>query len=422
MENFLVEDTLTKKVAPIRMFDILMCFSNAIDLVDPEVSGHHIRVAYISLKIAKEYGLDKKSRDKLVMAACIHDIGSIGLKENHELLNSNRRHAEIGYYHTMQSKIFSRISDIIRYHHKEWVYEKIDIPIESQILHLANKIDACIEKNKYILCQVENIINIIKAKSGIDFNPKIVDSFIRLSEKESFWLYLVSENLSYILNIESRLPRANFSIEDYRELAMWFTYFIDFKSNFTTIHSIGVAESAKIIATKMNLSKKDIQLIEIAGFVHDLGKLAVQNNILEKKGKLSADEFSIIKSHTFYTFNILNSIRQFRLLAKYASYHHEHLDGTGYPFHLKANDIPIGSRILAVADIFTAVAEDRPYRKGMNKDEIIELLNKKGDDKHLDSQIVRITLENFDEIRNKMKKVQELRNEKSKEFWSNLDL
>lgn len=429
MPIFLEENKLVTKVPQIRMFDILMCFSNAIDLVDSEVSGHHIRVAYISLKIAKEYGLQKESIDKLIMAACIHDIGSIGLKERYELLNlnfkNNRRHAEIGYYHTVQSNFFSPVSDIIRYHHKEWSQEqdeKVNIPIESQILHMANKIDTYIEKNKYILYQVDDIANIVKEKSGKEFNPKIVKSFIKLSKKEYFWLYLVSENLPYILNNESKLPKTNFNIEGYRELAMWFTYFIDFRSNFTTIHSMRVAESAKIIAIKMNLSSKDIQLIEIAGFLHDIGKLAVPNSILEKKGKLDSNEFSIIKSHAFYTYKILSSIKQFKTLAKYAAYHHEHLDGTGYPFHIKGKNMPIGSRILAVADVFTAVVEDRPYRKGMSKNEIIELLFKEGNDKHLDSKIVKIAIENFDEIRNKMQNVQEQRNEESKEFWSKVKL
>jgi HD-GYP domain-containing protein (c-di-GMP phosphodiesterase class II) len=112
----------------------------------------------------------------------------------------------------------------------------------------------------------------------------------------------------------------------------------------------------------------------IAGYLHDIGKLAIDNAILEKRGKLVASEFNAIRAHTFFTYRLLSSIRGFETINRWASFHHEKLNGTGYPFHLTEESIPVGSRIMAVADVFTAITEPRPYRKGMGRDQAVSTL------------------------------------------------
>jgi HD-GYP domain-containing protein (c-di-GMP phosphodiesterase class II) len=102
------------------------------------------------------------------------------------------------------------------------------------------------------------------------------------------------------------------------------------------------------------------------------------------------------------------------------SYHHEHLDGKGYPFHIKGKKIKLGARILAVADIFTALAEKRPYRAPMIKEDVINIMAFKGDDKELDSKVVKILLENYDLIDTKRKKSQDMAKQEYKSFWKNI--
>ena len=421
------ELTIAKKVSNINTFDVLMCLSNAIDVVSSTVSGHHIRVAYIAYKIAKQCGLNKGQIDRLVIASCIHDIGSINSEERNEILKpdykSDGMHEEIGYYYTKESKIFNCVSDVIRYHHKEWNYGvggDIKVPIESQIMHLADRIDAYIDKEKTILQQVSGIINKLNERSGEYFNPEHVEAFTVIAKNESFWLYLVSNNISSLLKKDAKLPKLKLNIVDYCDLAKWFSNFIDFRSEFTSIHSMGVAESAKIIAEEMKLMPLEIVLIEISGFLHDIGKLAVSNSILEKNGKLDNVEFSVIKTHSFYTYSILKNVKEFNKIIKYASYHHEHIDGTGYPFHIKGKKMLVGSRILCVADMLTAIFEDRPYRKGMNKDQIIKLLEENGNNKYLDSDIVKITINNIDKIMGKISEVQKQKKIDSDEFWGKI--
>lgn len=151
----------------------------------------------------------------------------------------------------------------------------------------------------------------------------------------------------------------------------------------------------------------------IAGYLHDLGKLAISNKILDKPGRLSEDEFNIIRSHTYYTYHLLEPIAAFQTINQWASYHHEKLDGTGYPFHIEGENIPLGSRVMAVADVFTAITEDRPYRKHMEDDSAKEILKNMVDSGSLDGKVVEILMENFETVNQVCRQTQE---EQSKKY------
>jgi len=138
--------------------------------------------------------------------------------------------------------------------------------------------------------------------------------------------------------------------------------------------------------------------MEVAGNLHDIGKLAIPNSILDKPGKLTKKEMAVMKSHTYYTYFVINTIGGLQQIAEWAAYHHERLDGSGYLFHCMAGELSTGARILMVADIFTALTEDRPYRKGMSKEGIVQILRELSDGCFLDTRIVNLLLENFDEI------------------------
>jgi HD-GYP domain-containing protein (c-di-GMP phosphodiesterase class II) len=121
-----------------------------------------------------------------------------------------------------------------------------------------------------------------------------------------------------------------------------------------------------------------------------------KNCIMIKKKENNNNEYKIIKSHTFYTYYALNPLEDLSDIAKWAAYHHEHLDGSGYPFGLTKEDLPLGSRIMAVADVFTAVTEDRPYRDGLSKEKTKKILSEKVENDHLDSKIVELVFDNYD--------------------------
>jgi len=139
--------------------------------------------------------------------------------------------------------------------------------------------------------------------------------------------------------------------------------------------------------------------MEIAGLLHDLGKLVVPNSILEKPAGLTHAEMAVIKQHTYYTFSILSTIGGLQMIAEWGAYHHERLDGKGYPFRRKAHEMNLGARIMAVSDIFTALAEGRPYRKGMKTENINNILQEQASHGIQDAHIVKLLLENIEEVR-----------------------
>jgi len=126
--------------------------------------------------------------------------------------------------------------------------------------------------------------------------------------------------------------------------------------------------------------------------------LAIPNSILDKPGSLTKEEMSVMKSHTYYTYSVINTIGGLNHIAEWAAYHHERFDGSGYPFHCVAAELSTGARILMVADIFTALAEDRPYRKGMSKDGIVHIIKQFSDHSLLDTRMVNLLFENYSEI------------------------
>ncbi|MGD9475852.1 MAG: HD-GYP domain-containing protein [Eubacteriaceae bacterium] len=149
-----------------------------------------------------------------------------------------------------------------------------------------------------------------------------------------------------------------------------FSRVIDFRSPFTAVHSVGVAVVGSEIGKMCGLDQATCQKIKIAGYLHDLGKLAISNELLEKPAKLSDKEFAMVKAHVYETFILLDRVSGMEEINAIASLHHEKLDGSGYPFKMTAGQLNTEARILAIADIFTALTENRPYRKGMNREAV----------------------------------------------------
>jgi HD-GYP domain-containing protein (c-di-GMP phosphodiesterase class II) len=154
---------------------------------------------------------------------------------------------------------------------------------------------------------------------------------------------------------------------------------IDARHHLTAGHSHRVARYTVGIAREMGLPKKEIEILRVAAFLHDYGKIGIPDSILAKPGKLTEEEYAQMKRHPALTKEILSKIYlsdDYKGIPGLASTHHERLDGSGYPFGLRDGDIPVGGRIMAVADVFDAITSKRDYREGMRYREALELLRK----------------------------------------------
>lgn len=395
--------------------DLVFSISETIDLVNPVLANHHKLVAYISYALGDKLGLTPYEQLELEIAGSLHDIGGLTLIErlaplefDYEDLNF---HSEKGYLLLNKFKPFSNIAKLIRYHHHAWKNGKClgingeTIPFGSHILNLADRISVLVKVgDDNILNQVENIVNIIKTYDTSMFNPIAVKGFLELSHKDSFWL-----DMNYLDQPNYITKKYNFNFlsiteSEFEDFMIVMSHIVDFKSRFTAAHSLTIAACAESLAKLIGFSEDETKMIKYAGYIHDIGKLAIPTEILEKPAPLTKEEFSLMRTHTYHTNRVLEKVRGFDTIREWGALHHEKLNGTGYPFALKDNEIPLGARIMSVADIFTALREKRPYRNPMSKKETINILGNMASSHQIDSKIVNILqthLEKIDMIREK---------------------
>ncbi len=389
--------------------DIVLSLASAIDLIDPSITNHHKRVAYISYNIAKEMNLSDEEIKDLVLASLLHDCGAVNLAERNSLFDfefgsdmlQRNSHGYKGWFILRDSSQLKAAAEIIQFHHTYWekrsdIYlQEYTIPMSSYILHLADRVDILINRNQEILKQRRYIENMITSGSGTMFMPEVVEAFNNLVSKPYFWFDIVSQYLDEIIKRVMSPYKVYINSSSLHEYANITHRIIDFRSRFTATHSIGVATSSSLIANKLGFNVSDTELMHSAGLMHDLGKLCITECILEKPGPLDTNEYNLIKSHTYHTYRILNSIPGLSKVRDWASFHHEKLDGTGYPFGLSSNQLDLGSRIMAVSDMFTALTEDRPYRHAMPLENAMEIIN---NSKNLDYDVKACLNENLEEI------------------------
>ena len=390
------------------IFELVLCLARAVDLVSPLVANHHRRTAQIAYGLGMQMKLPDEKIRELVIAAALHDVGGLTRRERLLTLDFEYQnpygHAVLGYLLLKTFEPFRRVAEIVRFHHVPWengqgkMFAGQPVPLHSHLLQLADRVAVLINPDIDILAQVEDILSKIRVQSRERFMPEQVQTLELLAEKESFWLDTI--HLSSLDSLSRRLTWPDLSIDDeeFLGLSNLFRRIIDFRSPFTAFHSAGVAASSEILAHLCGFSKTECRTIHLAGLLHDLGKLAVPAEVLEKPEKLTNDEFTIMRRHTYYTYYLLEPLNIMDVIRVWGSFHHERLDGQGYPFHLDRSELPRGSRIVAVADMFTALTEDRPYRKGMPVQDAMKILQDAVVGERIDKEIFTVLVDNLEKV------------------------
>jgi HD-GYP domain-containing protein (c-di-GMP phosphodiesterase class II) len=392
----------------ISLFDLIFLLSDTMDMVSPAVVNHHYRVAYIAFVIGSELGLAPDDKTNLLLAGALHDCGALSLSERIGVFqfetDDPQVHAEQGYLLLSAFRPLRSAATLIRYHHTQWQegagssVEGQPVPLGSHILHLADRIAVLLNSRRDALSQAKGVHRKIVEQAGKMFAPQLVDVFAELSDREHFWLDILSPSLGAILSRATQSHTIELDADELTGLGNMLRRMIDFRSPFTATHSMGVGAVAEGLARSAHFSEGQCQLMKVAGHMHDLGKLAIPREILEKPSDLTAKEKQLMRRHPYLTHRALQAVKGMGELSSWASFHHEHLDGTGYPFHVKAEDLSLGSRIMAVADVFTAITEDRPYRKGMLRHQTTQTLENMVKASALDGDIFSMLMRNFDDF------------------------
>lgn len=387
---------------------LLSACSYALDCVEAELaqvtSRHTKRVAYMSVCVARQMGITGKQLQDLAVCALLHDNALTQYIEEElhndiSLASDSQNFSHLGLHCSLGEKNFQKlpfhtdVSNVILYHHenadgsgpfgKTWT----EVPVFARIIHLCDLLD--------VMCRTKTFTEdtwhraccfLQEVKGSIVDEPCITAFFQAFSE--SHFLFLGSENLEEAFWEMVPRIKQDLDFSQIKELANFFAHIVDYKSHFTSTHSIGVANGAEKMARHMGFDEDTAQKMYLAGALHDIGKVAIGNEILEKPGKLTADEFSTMKHHAAYTYYILSEIDDFDEIRDWAAFHHERLDGTGYPFGKTAAELNIQERIMACVDIYQALTENRPYKPGISHEKACGILLDMAKKGWLDREVV----------------------------------
>jgi len=394
----------------VNLHEAIYSLSDALDLVGVTHIHHGKRVAYMAAECGKRMEWTGKRLDDLFVAAMLHDCG-VSKTIIHSRLaqlewENEKDHCVIGGNLLASCPPLAGLSATVRHHHTHWSELKdMDLPLQTKLaancIYMVDRVDiltlASLKDQSNILLGRNATRKVILDHRGDWFCEELVDAFLDVSLSEAFWFCLESEHVnSYTATWVSHDQTRSVDFDELRSLVQIFSTIVDAKSPFTREHSDGVAKLARYLGEQFSLSERSCDMLELAGLLHDLGKLRVPDALLDKPGKLSPEEYSQVQRHSFDTFNVLKGIHGLEEVTRFAAQHHERVDGSGYPYHMRNGSISLEARIIAVADVFQALAQRRPYRESMEPEAILAVLHRDVAEGKLDASVVDMVARNVD--------------------------
>lgn len=398
--------------------DMLYAMSFALDQVEAGLlginTGHGRHVAYLALLMGEEAGFQKEELRDFVGCCLLHDNAlaeyiheeiakspmservSIELSQISDLQKTQMEqdHSVIGEQNIHLMPFHTDVKDIILFHHENadgsgpLGKKASDTNLKSQILHLADMADTTRQLTTMTAEEFGELCNWIRSKKGRMFSEESVDLFFKAIDYDKI-VYLQEHEVRDLLYTRLHKEVTEYSDEEIRNIADMFANIVDYKSVFTENHSRGVAEKAETMARYYGFDDEKTIRFYFAGAMHDIGKLVVVNDILEKPGKLTANEYEEMKNHAAATRYILSEIKEISDIVEWAANHHEKLNGAGYPRGLTADDLSFEDRLMACIDIYQALTEKRPYKDGMPHEKSIAILTDMAKKGELDEGIVK---------------------------------
>ncbi|HEY6895886.1 MAG TPA: HD domain-containing phosphohydrolase [Rhodocyclaceae bacterium] len=389
--------------------------TSALDFVGIDEVHHGKRVALMAQGIASEMGWSEAQCLEMLYAGMLHDCGVSRTREHKQLTETlewegAQEHCLRGEQYLLACPPLAHYAPIVRRHHTRWevltaLPDSEEYRVRANLIFLADRADVLLAPyvsgralQNEILWEYPRIVERLSGLAGTLFMPELVAAFTRAAKREAFWLRL---DPSYIVDIvEEQLQReeqTDLNMSDALAVAMLFARTVDAKSSYTLEHSTRVAKITRYLAAASGSRGADLDKIEIAGLLHDIGKLRVPEAIIDKPGAITTEERAYVQRHSYDTGRILKQVFPGEPIADWASMHHENLLGTGYPDHLPASVIPWEARLLSVADIFQALAQERPYRARMSCQDVLRKLEELKTLGRVDAEVVALVKTHADD-------------------------
>jgi putative nucleotidyltransferase with HDIG domain len=407
----------------VALHEILGALSHAIDMTAGQPAGHAIRCTWMGMQIAAQLKMTDEARADLYYTLMMKDLGcssnaarisalyladDISFKREYRKIGSGlsavlrlviqqtglqaglAERIRATLYNLRNGDQFSRelietrchkgadiaaklrfspaVQDGIRALDEHWDgggkplgLASVQIPLAARIALLCQVVDVYHQESGPDAALAE-----ARRRAGGWFDPNIVAAFEKAAAADTFWIS--QDDPEIATAVYAMAPQApSFEIDEayLDDIAEAFADVIDAKSPYTADHSRRVTLYADVIAEELGLGAAHRRWLRRAALLHDIGKLAVSNQILDKPGRPTEEEWRSIRDHPAHTIAILSRVSAFADLAIVAGGHHERLDGTGYPEGLTAEDLCFEAMILATADVYDALTADRPYRAAM---------------------------------------------------------
>lgn len=341
---------------------------------------HARSVTFIALNIANSMGVDDGFKKDLYIASYLHDLGlsKVNFKASEE--DILRLHCEEGARLIERIPHIKHLSEFVKYHHENldgtgpFKLEEKEIPLISHIIKISGALDVVCN----IKCEYDRNKSMMRLFDRFDIivSKKIIDNLYEILSNSDFWEILKSKKLIDKWMLDNKpIIDDELTEDEFEQVAEIYAEIIDTRSVFTLNHSRGIAELAYKIGKHKNYGEYKSRRFRVAALLHDIGKLAIEDKYIYKNGKLSEDEFNIVKQHAEYTYKVLSPIKGIEDLIEWAISHHEKLDGSGYFRELTHLDLGEEQRLLTICDIYQALTEDRPYRIKMSREKAFEILD-----------------------------------------------
>jgi HD-GYP domain-containing protein (c-di-GMP phosphodiesterase class II) len=388
--------------------ETLFALSDPLDCVEHDVFGvtgnHGKRVAAVSVAMAQELGLPRTQLQALAACALMHDCGLTEYMQQEfggsALLAARETSPDKLGIHCWMGELHLRAlpfdpaltANVVLCHHENadgsgpFGKRAEDTPLFARILHLADTADTVFDLSWMNDQKQEALDTYLEQNQGKLFDEQLVSLFRRAFDEKAL-VELRNEKLD--MRLRELLPACNqlCTPQQLIDFGRVFAFVTDCKSKYTHIHSVGIAQKAKQMAEYYGADEETSARMYLAGALHDIGRLVIDRDVLEKPDRLSESEYRHVKTHVYHTYRILSEAPGLEDVTLWSAYHHERLDGTGYPFGLKADRLNTWERMMACLDIYQALTEERPYKHGMSHNDAMGILVRMAASGKLDAHI-----------------------------------
>ncbi len=377
--------------------DAATMVGRALGLVDERLVDHGLRVArMLDAMMEVDGSLDERQRDGLHMAALLHDVGAYRTEEIDRLVSFETgdvwEHSFYGCLFYKELSPLPEYAEIILYHHMpNSLFDGQDAAVRflSQCLQVADRADVLLLDRPEL--DADELLCALKGAAQGRFSDEAVALFAEAVHRFDL---VKARRSGFEREFPMRVFRNGGEAVPYLDMLV---HVIDFRSRHTVAHTVTTAWTAYGLAVRMLADDDAVRRVYLGALLHDVGKIGVPLSVLEKPGRLDEAETAVMRTHVKLTERILCGLVDDDVL-QVAVRHHEKLDGSGYPCGLRGDRLTMPERIVAVADIVSALVGTRSYKEAYPKDKVLEILSDQSERGLVDASVVQVMVRDYDEI------------------------